>query len=1402
MSQMAVIGLRWCIGLLLCAGVVPLGWAQPGGKIWEFKTRKEITSTALIAGDGSILVGGNDGFLYSLNSNGTLRWELALGSAIVATPSLGADGLAYVGTVAGMVFAVTPAGKIQWQYNATSSIEASLALGVDDTLFVACMDGRLLALTTQGQLRWSYTAKGAIHSSPIVGPDSSVYLADRAGWLHAVSQAGLPLWQFNIGAPVEGSPIIGEDGVILLGALDRRVYAFRSDGTKLWSYDTGHSIYGAPAAAVDGTIYVGTEGGRLCALSTLGTNLWRYVLDSPVGSSAPAVASDGTICLGSSAGILTAVRADGVKRWSFTATNGFNYSSPTIAADGTVYIGSQDGMLYAIRGTAGPQVGGWTSFRRDVRGTASGFVRRYVPVGYSPGAELTVRLAAVPPPRVTQYSVEDYVPQGWVVTDPSDGGSYDSISRRVIFGPFLDAIPRNLTYSVTPPSTDTGSKTITGSSIANNEERGVYGINVLKYYPLNPADSRPADGWITLNELTSYGAAWRKGSTWPLGVVPIPSSYVNKAVELWRAGELHRYDTNYPSAPEWWVSDRNPLAPAPDLPAKGIQATNGYARSVFLPALQPSSSNVTVVILVTPMTNAVVYAVEDRPPVGWSVSNISNGGTYDSSTGKVKWGPFFDHDPRDLSYEVLPQGASGDFLGWVSIDSSMGEILGQRSLNLGDPVGPWGRAVRTLPDTFSPGAAALVTLSVRLTNASVYSVEENVPVGWQATNVSSGGYYDASSRTVRFGLFQDGQSRDFSYSLLPPFGETNTVRISGTLNLDGVLFACVGDAFMTPSPLHPADLSVPDHWLSATELTLYALAWKKGSLWPVPPSLIPPDYLNQAALLWRGGELYRVDTNFASAPSWWVVDGSQPGQTNPVPPVFAAVTNGSITCQMPTWAEAGVDLQVSLRAVPNTNVQTYVVEDRPPTGWQIVRVDGGFLDSQRGKAKWGPFFDNVPRTLTYMVRPAAPTSQIVRLEGGASYDGVYSRTLGDRDVFVQVDSGGPVFAERSLPDGYAPGGKVVVQVQVAGDTATAYYIVEEQVPAGWTTGAISDYGTFDPLTRRVKFGPYFDGVVRTLSYEILPPLTETNTVQLLGFTLVDGVEGLVGGDRTLVLLQLHPGDNAPVDGWLTVSEMTSYVAAWRRGATWPIAPSPIPAEYATRAIGLWLGGERYALDPGKTNAPDWWVNATNQPLPDVLPMIPVGATATNGTAKCELEKVYQTLTPFVVTLQVTPSTNVQVYAFEDQPPAGWQVTEITGGGVWDAYVEKVKWGPFFDRQTRTVTYTVIPVANSVIGVFQGGAAFDFDNADFTGDRRTYSSAHPPSGLIFPGSVLSPQGFLLPLAGATGEAYRIDLSSNLVDWSTLVMITNFPGTGLYGTNLVIDPQATNQPMRFYRSTWLP
>ncbi|MFN7928975.1 MAG: hypothetical protein U0Y68_13715 [Blastocatellia bacterium] len=110
----------------------------------------------------------------------------------------------------------------------------------------------------------------------------------------------------------------------------------------------------------------------------------------------------------------------------------------------------------------------------------------------------------------------------------------------------------------------------------------------------------------------------------------------------------------------------------------------GTAVGSFSAANYSPSVGVTVTITVTPDAGTQVYAIEETPPLNWSITSINNGGAFDAVNKKVKWGPFFDNTPRTLTYIATPPaGESGSktFVGSASFDGSSVAVTGSRALS-------------------------------------------------------------------------------------------------------------------------------------------------------------------------------------------------------------------------------------------------------------------------------------------------------------------------------------------------------------------------------------------------------------------------------------------------------------------------------------------------------------------------------------------------------------------------------------------------------------------------------------------------------------------------------------------------------------------------------------------------
>jgi hypothetical protein len=396
----------------------------------------------------------------------------------------------------------------------------------------------------------------------------------------------------------------------------------------------------------------------------------------------------------------------------------------------------------------------------------------------------------------------------------------------------------------------------------------------------------------------------------------------------------------------------------------------------------------------------------------------------------------------------------------------------------------------------------------------------------------------------------------------------------------------------------------------------------------------------------------------------------------------------------------------------------------------------------------------------------------------------------------------PAFVQRDLPDTYAPGVAFVVKLEAAPPAGTLAYAAEDSPPPGWPVTEISHEGAYDPTNGKVKFGPFTDDLARALTYTATPPLDAVGAKEFAGAASLGVVTSRIGGDRVVQSAgQRHPADLNPADDRLTMAEVSGYAAAWKGAETWPAPPNPIPMDYVTRAGALWKGGEGYRYDPAAGEPPLCWVNVDRGPdgndggtvdpskPPEPSPLPPVA-----GFAVRELPVRITPGTPVTVTVRVTPAQSNAAYAVEEQPPAGWQISNVSDEGVVEAASGTIRWGLFSDNAPRLLTYQVAPpVEAACVKAFAGAASFDGRSVDIIGPEQVFAVGSDAK-MAWPGLERLASGEVkLNLNAQAGQSYVIEVSADLVNWT--------PAATAVGADELLsftDSEAKDQPCRFYRA----
>ena len=359
-------------------------------QFWRYTTLGPVRSTPTVAADGTIYVGSDDGHLYAINPDGSLKWKSVNIGQVKSSPAIGLNGVVYVGTNNDWVYgfakdAVDPSSHaVLYSFPAFGAFESSPVIGAGGKVYVGSDDGIFYGLTPSLVKEWKFQIPAPIsYGRPAIGPTGIIYVTSRAdvnSRVYALNPAQRELdptgvdfprtneWAFDIGDGSHYMPGIDlTTGTIYSDRLNNKIVAITPGGAQDWVFDLGSDIDSTPVVGSDGTVYVGADNGKLYAINPqdrkngeifpVSGREWTFSQPSGTLRTIPAIAPDGTILVVSYDDILYAVNPDGTKKWTFPipVDGSEPTSSPTVDNEGVVYVGSSDNKLYAINNFAEPR---------------------------------------------------------------------------------------------------------------------------------------------------------------------------------------------------------------------------------------------------------------------------------------------------------------------------------------------------------------------------------------------------------------------------------------------------------------------------------------------------------------------------------------------------------------------------------------------------------------------------------------------------------------------------------------------------------------------------------------------------------------------------------------------------------------------------------------------------------------------------------------------------------------------------------------------------------------------------------------------------------------------------------------------------------------------------------------
>lgn len=355
--------------------------------------------SAVIDSEGRIFVGGNDGYLYCLNSQGLVIWRYGTTSKIICTPTIGADGNVYfTNWMDSMAYCISPEGKLIWKYHLGDyNTGSSPVFGLDNRLYLITSNSiySTMYIFKEGKLIENHTIPFISGSTPIVAEDGSLYMVSADHELVIVNFDGslrsatyidkdYPNVIFSNNQNTQTSVSLGSDGIVYVINYVRSyhsesfstisngksatgytyyyyaVNAYYLNGTCKWSmtrYVTDFKsefrepVSGTPSY-YKGVLYITGNNNLIAVNASNGQFLWmKEIAHSDSTASSPLI-SGNEILYVTSANMVYAFKLNGDLLWQYEIKGSpVSYSSPVLDNNGTLIVTTNKG-IYAFNDIA------------------------------------------------------------------------------------------------------------------------------------------------------------------------------------------------------------------------------------------------------------------------------------------------------------------------------------------------------------------------------------------------------------------------------------------------------------------------------------------------------------------------------------------------------------------------------------------------------------------------------------------------------------------------------------------------------------------------------------------------------------------------------------------------------------------------------------------------------------------------------------------------------------------------------------------------------------------------------------------------------------------------------------------------------------------------------------------
>jgi immune inhibitor A len=320
---------------------------------WEFDTGDHVKGTPVIGQDRTIYVGSDNGYLYAVNNDGTLKWRQYTGKSDDTYYAIGPNDIIYTSMSDFCLYAIYPSGLTIWKCQLLDAISNCIAISHNGTAYIGS-NTSLYSISPEGSINWSVNI-GAPVSNIAIGNDSTIYvLLEGSPDLRAINSNGEEKWRITLDYEYAYlSKNISSEGTLYLSSKKKNsnegsIIAINPDGSTKWTFNVSFYFRSEPNIGANGTIYAISSNAVLFAINIDGTQKWTFLKTGTHLHLSPVIGPSGNIYASSSEGYVSIISPDGVlvKSYGHGETK---FYMPAVDQDGNVYVGSYKGSLYAFK---------------------------------------------------------------------------------------------------------------------------------------------------------------------------------------------------------------------------------------------------------------------------------------------------------------------------------------------------------------------------------------------------------------------------------------------------------------------------------------------------------------------------------------------------------------------------------------------------------------------------------------------------------------------------------------------------------------------------------------------------------------------------------------------------------------------------------------------------------------------------------------------------------------------------------------------------------------------------------------------------------------------------------------------------------------------------------------------